>query len=203
VEQIDPDLVLMDVQMPVMDGLEASRAIRKLHSEKFKTLPIVALTAGVSKEERSNCKMAGMDDFISKPIDKTQLFQVLKKYLYPKEKVAEKTTNSGAELVHFNREKLLHKMGDNREVVMEILAIARDEFPTYITGLRIAIEKNDQVEIKRASHTLKGSALNLEFIRLGELAHEIERSNNEQKEVRKLYKELVDEWKALEDEFRH
>lgn len=202
VEQIDPDLVLMDVQMPVMDGLEASRAIRKLHSKKFKTLPIVALTAGVSKEERLNCEMAGMDDFISKPVDKTHLFQVLKKYLYPKETIAEKPSNTGAEQVHFNREKLLHKMGENREVVMEILEIARDEFPTYITGLRIAIEKNDQVEIKRASHTLKGSALNLEFIRLGELAHEIEKSNNEQKEVRKLYQELVEEWNLLEDEIR-
>jgi CheY-like chemotaxis protein len=71
------DAVLMDVQMPVMDGLAAARAIR---TGLRLTLPVIAMTAGVTQEERDACTAAGMDDFIAKPIEEDELVAVLKKY---------------------------------------------------------------------------------------------------------------------------
>lgn len=77
-----PDLVLMDVQMPVMDGLQATEAIRRWESEGGRGhLPIVALTAGAFEEDHHRCMAAGMDDFLAKPIKHEQLLAVLAKWM--------------------------------------------------------------------------------------------------------------------------
>lgn len=78
------DLVIMDVQMPKMDGLEATRALRKIDYENKTHTPIVALSAGALEEEKQKCFLAGMDDFVSKPIDKEVLFRVINTYLSSK-----------------------------------------------------------------------------------------------------------------------
>ena len=75
------DLILMDVQMPEMDGLEATQSIRSLDEEKYKKIPIIALTAGALNEEREKVMNAGMNDFLTKPINTSHLKDVLKKYL--------------------------------------------------------------------------------------------------------------------------
>ena len=71
-----PDVILMDVQMPIMDGIEATRQIKYIDGGKYSKIPIVALTAGVSKRERDECFQAGMSDFIAKPIDRSLLEKV-------------------------------------------------------------------------------------------------------------------------------
>ncbi|MDX9891271.1 MAG: response regulator [Bacteroidales bacterium] len=72
-----PDIILMDVQMPIMDGIEATRIIKDLENGNYAHIPIIALTAGVSSKEREQCFEAGMIDFISKPIDRTALEKLL------------------------------------------------------------------------------------------------------------------------------
>jgi signal transduction histidine kinase/CheY-like chemotaxis protein len=81
VAEYDVDLILMDVQMPVMDGIEATELIRQLDKNKVKHIPVVALTAGALKEEKEKAIWAGMDDFLAKPIDSVQLKKILLKYL--------------------------------------------------------------------------------------------------------------------------
>ncbi len=76
-----PDLVLMDIQMPEMDGYEATRNIRKLEEKEGSTRPIIALTAGAIKGEKDKCLKAGMNDYLTKPIEKDSLESLLKKYL--------------------------------------------------------------------------------------------------------------------------
>ncbi len=76
------DLILMDVQMPEMDGMEATENIRKIETESARNLPIIALTAGALKEEKEKAINAGMNDFLTKPIDTEQLELLLNKYLY-------------------------------------------------------------------------------------------------------------------------
>jgi len=73
------DLVLMDMQMPFMDGLEATRIIRKHINKK---VPIIALTASVIKEEKTRCVQAGMNDFLMKPFDEKELVSIINKWLY-------------------------------------------------------------------------------------------------------------------------
>jgi CheY-like chemotaxis protein len=74
------DLVLMDCQMPVMDGLEATREIRRLEAG-LRHIPIVALTADAMKEVEEKCRAAGMDDYLSKPIDRAKLEACLARFL--------------------------------------------------------------------------------------------------------------------------
>lgn len=78
---IIPDLILMDVQMPLMDGIDATKYIRSNTTHPAANVPIVALTAGVSREERENCYKAGMNYFLSKPIENDLLFDMVIKYL--------------------------------------------------------------------------------------------------------------------------
>jgi CheY-like chemotaxis protein len=78
---IPPDLILMDCQMPVLDGYEATKQIRQWEQQQGKPrLPIIALTAGAYEEDRQDCLAAGMDDFLAKPIDLNQLTALLKRW---------------------------------------------------------------------------------------------------------------------------
>lgn len=79
-----PDLILMDIQMPVMHGYEATRKIRQIEVEKGGHVPIIALTASIIQDEIPNCKEAGMDDFLNKPIVKDQLFEKIRHWLSTK-----------------------------------------------------------------------------------------------------------------------
>ena len=81
VENEMPDLVFMDVQMPEISGIEATVEIRKYEQDKETRIPIVALTAGAIKGERERCMEAGMDDFLTKPVDRDALFKMLEKHL--------------------------------------------------------------------------------------------------------------------------
>lgn len=74
------DFVLMDVKMPVMDGLSAARAIRGLERADAKTIPIIAITANTFQEDRDSAKEAGMDGFVPKPFDAEQLYDVLREF---------------------------------------------------------------------------------------------------------------------------
>ena len=75
------DIILMDVQMPVMDGLEATKRIRELYSCDKEDLPIIAMTANAFKDDIEKCLEAGMNDHVSKPLDVDRVFEVLRKYL--------------------------------------------------------------------------------------------------------------------------
>lgn len=80
----NPDIVLMDIQMPIFDGISATSDIRALASEAQRKIPIIALTAGITADERENCRLAGMNDFLAKPLSTTELAATLQKYLKPK-----------------------------------------------------------------------------------------------------------------------
>ena len=77
----EPDLILMDVHMPVMDGIEATSRIREREAENNRKTPIIALTAGAFTDDKENCIEAGMDDFLTKPVNKKLLAETLQKHL--------------------------------------------------------------------------------------------------------------------------
>ena len=194
-----PDIVLMDVQMPELDGLEATRQIRKLKNGL--SVPIIALTAGVSKEERELCFRSGMDDFLSKPIERNELKRITQKYLLKEVKLNDVDVEIINDSIHFERDKLLSKIG-NEEVLKSLLLMSKTEYPKYISEIKNAIIAGNESDIKQKAHKLKGSALNMEFVALGDIAKRIELSASNIAELNGLTEMLENEWKMLLNELK-
>lgn len=186
-----PDLILMDVQMPELDGLEATRQIRRIKNGL--TVPIVALSAGVSKEERELCFKAGMDDFISKPIEKNELKWLINKYLF-----RNSSTKQSLEIIHFNKEKLYDKI-PNQDVVNNLIIMAKTEFPICIAEIKQAVLLNEITEIKQKAHKLKGSSLNMEFDKLAKILNKLELNVADKLQHEQIIADLDAEWNILSD----
>jgi len=190
-----PDIVLMDVQMPELDGLEATKQIRHLNNGRV--IPIIALTAGVSKEERELCFKSGMDDFLAKPIEKFELKRVLMKYLSSKIKVVSSQDAVQESIrINFDKEKLLLKIG-SEEVLSSLLELSKLEYPKYIEEIKVALDARDVQQIKSKAHKLKGSALNMEFIAMGEVSKQIEENADNFTLCVNLLTKLNDVWELL------
>lgn len=158
----DFDLVLMDVQMPVMDGLEATRRIRNgVSSVKRPSIPIIALTARAMKEDRNKCLEAGMNDYLSKPLKKGELFMAL-------ERVRSGTRVRGTEVYCalpipdsgpvFDLEKGLERTEGDEELLTEMVRIFLDAFPELLAELEKAVMEGDFEAAGRNAHKLKSSA---------------------------------------------
>ncbi len=191
-----PDLVLMDVQMPELDGIGATKLIRNMKSSNG--IAIVALTAGVSKDEREACFEVGMNDFLAKPIETQELKRIIESYLLNciSNFIEKPKFKESKSIIHFDREKLLSKIG-NEATMNTILKMSLTEYPNYITELIGAIERSEVDMIQRFAHKIKGSAFNMEFIRLGELAQFIEENSDNNKEVKQLLETLKQEWQKI------
>ena len=165
------DVVFMDLQMPVMDGLEATRQIRKIPG--METSPIVAMTAHAMKEERERCLANGMNDHVSKPIDPDQLYACLIKWIVPRESAGETATNSLGDgktgskislpdtLPGINVPDALNRLGDNRELLRDIIFSFSDTNQTTFREINDAIQKGDRPLAERLVHSLKGVAGNI------------------------------------------
>ena len=173
------DLVLMDVQMPEMDGLEATAAIRVRERQSGGHVPIVAMTAHALKGDRERCLESGMDEYIAKPIHARQLLETIERVL---EGAATPETPwevpaSEASVVEWS-EVLKAAKGD-RTVAATIIEAALEECPRLLAGIRDAVASRDRTALRLAAHTLKGSVQYFGAARVRELAHQLERMGQE------------------------
>lgn len=170
------DLVLMDLQMPVINGLDATRTLRA----QGYSAPIVALTANASNTYRDECLDAGCDQFLTKPIDRTRFIQVVAGYLHP----AKPQTDSSPII-----SELLEESPD----VADLISIYIEKLPTAIDEIKTASNNNDWEAMKSLFHQLKGSGGNYGYPELSRLAAVIEFQimNKNKKEVDRLIDELT------------
>jgi CheY-like chemotaxis protein len=147
VEREQFDIVLMDLQMPVMGGLEATRAIRERERETSRAhLRIVAMTAHAMSGDRERCLAAGMDGYLSKPTESRTLF-------------AEVEGDSAAPAnPPINENDLVTRLHGDKELAVEIVRLFAEECPTLLQGVRTALDRRDPPAVRRAAHTLKGAA---------------------------------------------
>ncbi len=170
------DLVLMDIQMPKMDGYGATRAIREFESKHptpgLRPVPIIAMTAHAVKGYRERCLSTGMNDYITKPLGRGALLAMVDRWRSGPGKPAPGARTYEAPPMEL--ERAVEEFDGDRELVLEILtgflAIAKDQVST----MKKALEHQEKDVIKREAHAIKGGAGNLTADRLAGLAHELE-----------------------------
>lgn len=182
------DAVLMDLQMPEMDGYEATRRIRE--RKNVGELPVIALSAGTGAEERERCLAAGMNDYLTKPVDPRELYAALQRCLSlpdqePAEIQATDTPGGHDEEPPFAQElpgidipEGLQRCG-NRRLFREIIVCFRERNLTALADLAGAIASGDRERLKARVHALKGLAGNIAAVQVYALSQALEAAIDE------------------------
>ena len=151
------DAVLMDLQMPSMSGLEATQAIRAYETTDGGHVPIIALTAHAMAGDRERCLASGMDAYLSKPIDVTQLIRTVEGFddSPVQAQAAEPDQHSGQAI--FDERAALAYAGDDRALLEEVIALFRSDYPRSMRRIERAVRRRDGEALRAAAHALKGS----------------------------------------------
>ncbi|MFC5863273.1 response regulator [Acidicapsa dinghuensis] len=168
------DLVLMDVQMPEMDGLEATKALREREQATGIRQPIVAMTALAMNGDKERCIEAGMDGYISKPIRPQELDEVLDSYLALKVAEPAQDESSPATNNSIDVAQLLDRLDGDLTLLAELVALFRDEFPGNLRTAQQAIDRHDANGVRSVGHAFKGALANLSAMEASMLASELE-----------------------------
>lgn len=180
------DLILMDISMPQMSGIEATENIRNAETD-FKDIPIIAMTAHAMKGDRERCLSCGMNDYITKPINKNDLMDILERF---------SNANSTDHIVHdtkasylsvtqsspvLDKKQAIKRLGNDEELYQRICKAFLTNTSTIVEKIKNAIESGDFVTAERHAHSLKSAAANIGAESMREFACDIEmklRNNN-------------------------
>jgi CheY-like chemotaxis protein len=166
------DLVLMDVQMPEMDGIEATVAIREQERDTNRRIPIIAMTAHAMIGDRERCLDAGMDEYVAKPVNYKDLHGVMERLLQSREE--EKTPVFSTDTTIFDREALLQRLDRDAELFGEVLGAFFSDCPGRLARLGESLNGNSLIEAERHAHSLKGAAATIAAPTFQRTAHALE-----------------------------
>lgn len=170
------DIILMDIQMPEMDGYQATREIRKLEGDYFQELPIIALTASTLKEEREAAHNAGMNDFILKPFEPQNLYQKIIEYTEPIPSEEEKLQIDEKE--HIDLDAFRSIMGDDQDEYRELIKVTYEDFQSFEDTLDQLLDNSSLDDFSVNYHTLKPSIKMLKLNRLDNIIQSIKNDQN-------------------------
>jgi PAS domain S-box-containing protein len=167
------DVILMDGQMPVMDGYQASREIRKREQASGAArIRIIALTANAMKQDRELCLDAGMDEYIAKPIEPDQLLTLLESEAAPPE--APPAPPTAQRYASFDIDAARRRTRGKEALLREMVQVYHKDLPRVLASLTLALEQQDATGVERDAHRLKGAAATLSAAALVEAAQELE-----------------------------
>jgi len=164
------DLIFMDVQMPEMDGLAATGAIREGEKNHGTHVPIFAMTAHAMKGDRERCLQAGMDGYITKPVRFSDIEQTLSGLA----KTPVTAGRTSSEAAPWNKTEALNRIGGDEELLQELCQIFLDESPKLLQKLRQAVTDGDSEGVMRAAHSLKGESSYLGASATSQAARQLE-----------------------------
>jgi len=191
--------------MPDLDGFEATQIIREREKDGGGRLPIVAMTAHTMKGDKEKCLAAGMDDYVSKPINRDELFSVIEKFT----KSGESTGNSASVSSKddeafttgvFDIARALEIAGGDKAFLKELADLFFENLPGYVAKIREAISMENSGALEDAAHNLKGSIGNFAAKRAQNAAYQLEVIGNKGMlaDADQLLSELMEELKPLE-----
>jgi len=219
----DYDLVFMDIQMPEMDGYEATTNIRLNEKDKKHTL-IIAMTAHAMRGDKEKCLECGMDDYISKPVKKETLENIINKYFEchkPKSDVSinqidnNEISHVHSDITYFDKKLISESIGSSIEDQFDFISLSINELNEQSSLLKKAVEENDFNAIQKHAHRLKGSSGDIGAERIRLISEKLEKNakNNDhelcyqqwsilEKEAKKLIEALMEEYKVEYGDFR-
>jgi len=176
------DIILMDIQMPEMDGFQATAAIRELEKGRRRT-PIVAMTAHAMKGDRERCLNSGMDGYISKPVQSKILYETIDSItgsVTPAPlQVSEASTIPLTPSTVIDLNEVLERIDGNMDLLQSVVSLFEEDYPKQLARIRQTIQTGDAAGLTTAAHTLKGSLLALAADRAAAVALELEKMGRE------------------------
>jgi signal transduction histidine kinase/CheY-like chemotaxis protein/HPt (histidine-containing phosphotransfer) domain-containing protein len=189
------DLILMDLQMPEVSGLEATKQIRRSEQGTGKHLPIIALTAHAMSDDRQRCLDAGMDDYLSKPVGDDALFAAVEKQLAGEPTPVGIFDDGPANPSRFDRARVIDRVRGDWALLRELVTIFDEQSSQLVQQWNDARTAGDLPALARSAHQLAGSAGNFQATRLIEQARQLER------DAQQGLAPSADRWTALMSEW--
>jgi PAS domain S-box-containing protein len=194
------DLVLMDVQMPEMDGLEATRRLRAAETAMGGHLPVIALTAQAMQGDREKCLEAGADGYAAKPINMNELLATIEGLMGGSaEQAPPSEARPAVAPAPYDHSDSLRRMAGDEALLGEVIALLLQDFPERLSALQLAVTNQDMKRVRETAHVLSGMLANIAAEPARGLAKRIEEgarsgSLNESREVLDV---LITEWERL------
>lgn len=200
------DVVLMDMQMPEVDGLEATSAIRSFEKSSGRHTPIIALTANAMIGDRERCLNSGMDEYLSKPLRADDLFATIERLVVAKAPAAvsppdkERESSGPSPNPIFDYDTSVQQVGDDPELLTQLVAVFLEQLPLLLPPLETAVATSDAKAIRQAAHALCSSVSVIAAPRAKNIARQLELMglNSELDRIRETHAELLSEFSALQ-----
>ncbi len=213
-EKYKYDIVLMDCQMPVIDGYAATKIIRSSNYIDNKNVPIIALTANAMQGDRDNCIKVGMDDYLSKPVEKKELIETINRWLpegkkwdaaekgLPKTSVKAEHENAVRQKEIINIDKLNENLDDDSDLVKMVLTRYLQDAEKQMQVLQSIVKENDLAKIADQTHKMKGAVVALGGEAFGGLLARAEQAakGNQSEKLEVLLQEVGPEFEKLKQE---
>lgn len=204
-DERDYEVILMDIQMPNLNGREATRAIRKTET-KYRDIPIVAMTANALEVERKKCLRAGMNNFLTKPIEMSKLLGVLTQYVEIISVGVNKDNELTVHIDFLDSDEAIENMGGDKALYLEVLFMFHQDYKGYQSSFTTVFQEEDLEHIIIEIHTIKGLAATIGATKLHEEAKafeaELKTGNRSQDHLDTFMVAFTDVLKKLDNYFK-